>query len=59
MADFEQTERAIIEGRAIGYAFQRLGREANPKLSWRCASVGDAIIEAIDAAFPETVRAEQ
>lgn len=42
-----QVQRAILEARAVGFAFQRLGLEARPELAWRCQKVGDAIVGAL------------
>lgn len=52
----DQVARSILEARAVGFAFARLGVEARPELAWRCAKLGTAILAALDSAFPETER---
>lgn len=52
----EQVARAVIEARAIGFAFQRLGTQARPDLAWRCSKVGDAIVTALAEFFPDPER---
>ena len=47
----EQVHRAIVEARAIGFAFLRLGGQARPELAWRCTKAGDAIVAAIAEHF--------
>lgn len=48
-----QVQRAIVEARAVGFAFQRLGVEARPDLAGRCAKVGDSIVAALAEWFGE------
>lgn len=50
----EQVVTAIGEGRMIAGAFLRLGRDAHPRLAWRCAKVGAALCDALDDYFPGT-----
>jgi len=52
----DQVARALLEARALGFAFQRLGTQARPQLAWRCLSLGDLIIDAIQQQFPEIER---
>ena len=47
----EQVRRALLEARAIGFAFLRLGSQARPELRWRCTKVGQAIVDAIGESF--------
>lgn len=47
----QQIERGLLEARAIGFAFQRLGTMARPDLAWRCDRLGKAIISAIQDTF--------
>lgn len=47
----ELVARAIAEGRTLGAAFIRLGREARAPLAWRCEEVGIAILSTIDEHF--------
>lgn len=48
-----QISQAILEARATGFAFERLGHEARPDLAWRCARVGQAILKALKDNFGE------
>jgi hypothetical protein len=47
----EQVARAILEARAIGNAFIRLGKEARPEFAWRCDRAGRAIVAGLRDAF--------
>lgn len=47
----QQIERGLLEARAIGFAFQRLGTVARPDMAWRCDRLGKAIIAAIQDTF--------
>ena len=49
----DQIERGLLEARAIGFAFQRLGTVARPDMAWRCSRLGAAIITAIEDTFGE------
>jgi len=49
----EQVQRGLLEARALGFAFQRLGREAPAALGWRCTRLGVAIVAAIRDSFGE------
>ncbi|MDE2100138.1 MAG: hypothetical protein KGL39_22980 [Patescibacteria group bacterium] len=46
-----QVERALLEARAIAFAFARLATEARPELSWRCAQTSEAFLTALAANF--------
>lgn len=52
----EQVARSILEARAIGYAFTRLGTSARPELGWRATKVGNAILSALAEFFPNSER---
>ena len=52
----EQVARSILEARAIGYAFARLGTSARPELAWRASKTGDAILSALAEFFPNSER---
>jgi hypothetical protein len=47
----DQVARALLETRALGSAWLRLGREARPPFAWRCEMTGVAIISALDTYF--------
>lgn len=47
----EQVQRAILEARAVGFAFLRLGTVARPELAWRCARVGQSIVDVVGDTF--------
>lgn len=49
----DQVHRAVIEARALGFAFSRLGRQARPELAWRCARLGELLIQGIEDNFGE------
>jgi len=51
----EQIQRALIEARAIGFAFQRLGAVARPELAWRCTKLGEAIQTALNDTFGRNI----
>lgn len=51
----EQVERGLLEARAIGFAFQRLGPLAPPALAWRCTRLGETIIGAITETFGDEI----
>ena len=51
----QQVQRAIVEAKSIGFAFQRLGRTARPELAARCARVGEVLIESIKSNFGEGI----
>jgi hypothetical protein len=46
-------QQAILDGRGIAGAFIRLRREARVELGWRCAKIGEAMLDAMDRYFPE------
>lgn len=46
-----QVSRAILEARAVAFAFLRLGAQAHPSLGWRCTVVGQAIVEQLGESF--------
>jgi len=48
-----QVQQAILDGRGIAGAFIRLRREARVELGWRCAKIGEAMLDAMDRYFPE------
>lgn len=52
----EQVARSVLEARAVGFAFTRLGVQARPELAWRCEKLGTAILSALADVFPETER---
>lgn len=47
----DQIANAILEARAVGFAFLRLGTQARPELGWRCTKTGEAIVEALGSNF--------
>lgn len=49
----DQVARAILEARAVAFAFIRLGVEARPELAWRCASFGERVLAELAQYFGE------
>jgi hypothetical protein len=47
-----QVAQAILEARSVAGAFIRLGSEARIEFAWRCAKVGEAMLDAMDRYFP-------
>lgn len=52
----DQVARSVLEAQSVGYALQRLGTQARPELAWRCSKLGNSIVAAVAASFPETER---
>lgn len=50
-----QVVRAVLEARAIGFAFQRLGQTAPHSLAWRCEKAGEQIIATLAECFGDEV----
>jgi hypothetical protein len=50
-----QVERALLEARAVAFAFARLATESRPELSWRCAQTSEAFLTALAANFGDEV----
>lgn len=52
----DQIAQALLQTRSVGFALQRLGREARPELGWRCTKLGDHIVAGLLELFPDPER---
>lgn len=47
----EQVHRALLEARAVAFAFIRLGGVARPELAWRCEVFGRFMVDKLADTF--------